>query len=252
MLEVFILSLVQGITEFLPISSSSHLIIITKFLKLSIGSLLTDVSLHIGSFLAVLTYFHKDLINFSSNRKTLIFILFSSLPVLILGFFASKYGFIEIVRTLKIIGWTTVIFGILLYFSDKIKIKKKLGSDLNMSSSIIIGIFHALSIIPGVSRSGIAITVSRFLGFDRHDSLKISFLLSIPTLAAVTIFGFFKVYQANSVELMNINFFAILLSFLFSFITIKYFLIFVKKFSLSIFVIYRVIIGLLILTYAYF
>ena len=121
MLEVFILSLVQGITEFLPISSSSHLIIITKFLKLSIGSLLTDVSLHIGSFLAVLTYFHKDLINFSSNRKTLIFILFSSLPVLILGFFASKYGFIEIVRTLKIIGWTTVIFGILLYFSDKIK-----------------------------------------------------------------------------------------------------------------------------------
>ena len=121
-----------------------------------------------------------------------------------------------------------------------------------MSSSIIIGIFHALSIIPGVSRSGIAITVSRFLGFDRHDSLKISFLLSIPTLAAVTIFGFFKVYQANSIELMNINFFAILLSFLFSFITIKYFLIFVKKFSLSIFVIYRVIIGLLILTYAYF
>ena len=102
MFEVFILSLVQGITEFLPISSSSHLILVNYFSSFSVGNLLTDTSLHVGSFLAVVIYFFKDLINFGKNKKLLFLILVSSLPVLITGYLVSKFGLIENIRTVKI------------------------------------------------------------------------------------------------------------------------------------------------------
>ena len=125
MIEIFILSIVQGITEFLPVSSSSHLILISEYLKFENKSLSVDVSCHIGSFIAVLVYFYKDIFNFLENKVLLTKILISSLPVMIVGFFLAQSSFISHIRNLEIIAWTTIIFGILLYISDKFEIKKK-------------------------------------------------------------------------------------------------------------------------------
>ena len=124
MIEIFILSLVQGITEFLPISSSSHLILISEYQNFKSQSLSIDVSLHIGSFIAVLFYFYKDIINFYENKILFLKILISSIPTMIIGFFLVKSGIIDKIRVLEIIAWTTLIFGFLLYLSDKFKLEK--------------------------------------------------------------------------------------------------------------------------------
>ena len=114
MTEIFILSLIQGITEFLPISSSSHLILISEYLDLENQNLSIDVSLHIGSFFAVLIYFYKDLINFFEYRLLFLKIIVSSIPVILVGFFLVKSGTIEKIRNLELIAWTTLLFGFLL------------------------------------------------------------------------------------------------------------------------------------------
>ena len=251
MIEILILSLVQGITEFLPISSSSHLILISDFLDFKNQNLSIDVSLHIGSFIAVLLYFYKDILNFFDNKILFFKIFISSIPLMIIGFFLVETGFVEKIRNLKVIAWTTVIFGFLLFLSDKFKLEKNIEKNFTMKSAIFIGLFQVLSLIPGVSRSGIAITASRFLNFKRVDAAKISFLLSIPILGAVSLFGFKNlIFSENSYFTVS-NLSAIFFSFLTSLITIKYFLIYIKKFNLNIFVYYRILLGLILLAIAY-
>ena len=251
MIFIFILSIIQGITEFLPISSSSHLILVANYLQYNNQNLSIDISLHIGSFLAVIYYFKEELFKFLENKILFLKIFFSSIPVIIVGFILVKFNLIEQLRSLKIIGWTTIIFGILLYISDKSKTSKNIKSNFDYKSAFFIGLFQVLSLIPGVSRAGISITAGRFLNFKRLDSAKISFLLSIPTLAAVSFFGLINLMKSDNLEFSLLNFFSIIFSFIFSLITIVYFLKFIKKFNLNIFVIYRIILGLLILYFAY-
>tara|TARA_B100000963_G_scaffold361854_1_gene400311 strand:- start:2711 stop:3469 length:759 start_codon:yes stop_codon:yes gene_type:complete len=251
MIEVLILSIVQGVTEFLPISSSSHLIIISDYISFQKQSLSIDVSLHIGSFLAVITYFYKDIFHFIENKELLLKILISSIPVISIGFFLVQTNLIQELRNIKVIGWMTLIFGILLYFSDKFKLRNNIEQNFDLKSAIVIGVFQILSLIPGVSRSGITISAARILCFERYDSAKISFLLSVPTLGAVSIFGLKNIIFSSNLNFSILNIIAIVLSFFFSFITIKYFLKFIKKFSLKLFVIYRVVLGLVILFFAY-
>ena len=251
MIEIFILSIIQGITEFLPISSSSHLILISEYFNFETQSLSIDVSCHIGSFFAVLVYFRDEIINFFYNKVLFVKILISSLPVMIIGFFLAETGLIENIRNLKTIAWTTIIFGILLYISDKFKIEKNIENNFSIKSAVFIGLFQILSLMPGVSRSGIAITAARFLNYKRVDSAKISFLLSIPILAAVSIFGFKNIFFSNDIFLTKTNIISILLSFLFSLVTIKFFLDYIKKFSLNVFVYYRILLGLFLLFLTY-
>jgi len=251
MIEIFILSIIQGITEFLPISSSSHLILASKYFNFDNQSLSLDVSLHIGSFIAVIFYFKKDIFNFFKNKELFFKIIISSIPVMIVGYTLVKLNLIEQIRNIKIIGWTTLIFGILLYFSDKFSTAKMIKNNFNYKSALYIGFFQILSLIPGVSRSGITITAGRFLGFKREESVKISFLLSIPTLAAVSIFGIINLSSSDNLNISLLNILSIFLSFIFSLITIKYFLKYIKNFSLNIFVIYRFVLGIIILILAY-
>ena len=251
MVEILILSLVQGITEFLPVSSSSHLIIISEFISFEDKGLSIDVSLHIGSFIAVITYFHKDIFNFIENKQLFLKIIFSSFPLILVGYFLIQTNLIQELRSIKIIGWMTLVFGILLYISDKFKLEKNIDKNFNYKSAIIIGLFQILSLIPGVSRSGISITAARLLNFKRYDSAKISFLLSIPTLGAVSIFGIKNIILSNDLFFSTLNLFSILLSFLISLVTIKYFLDFIKKFSLNFFVLYRISLGIVLLYFAY-
>tara|TARA_B100000579_G_scaffold34541_1_gene24158 strand:- start:920 stop:1678 length:759 start_codon:yes stop_codon:yes gene_type:complete len=251
MVEIIILSLIQGITEFLPISSSSHLIIFSEYLEFNNKNLEIDVSLHIGSFLAVIVFFRKDILNFVQNRDLFLKIFIGSLPVMIVGYILVKFDFIDEIRNIKLIGWTTLIFGLLLYLSDRSSVRNKIDSDFTFKSAILIGFLQILSLVPGVSRSGIAITGARSLNFNRYDSAKISFLLSIPTLAAVSIFGFNNLLKSQSFNFSLLMLISIIFSFLFSFITIKYFLKYIKTFTLNIFVIYRIFLGLSLLVLAY-
>ena len=251
MIEIFVLSLVQGVTEFLPVSSSSHLIIISEYLEFNNNNLQIDVSLHIGSFLAVVVFFRKDIVNFIQNKGLFLKILVGSLPVMIVGYVLVKLNFINEIRNIKVIGWTTLIFGMLLYLSDRSSVKKKINSNFTLKSAVLIGFLQILSLVPGVSRSGIAITGARALNFSRYDSAKISFLLSIPTLAAVSIFGLNNLLKSDSFNFSFLILISIIFSFAFSFITIKYFLKYIKTFNLNVFVIYRIFLGICILVIAY-
>ena len=251
MIEIFILSLIQGIAEFLPISSSSHLILISKYLEFDNQSLSIDVSLHIGSFLAVIIYFTNDIKNFFKNKIIFYKILLSSLPVMIVGFFLVEFDVINKFRNIETIAWTTLIFGILLYISDKFKADKNIYDNFSYKSVLLIGLMQILSLVPGVSRSGIAITTARLLKFKRAEAAKISFLISIPILGAVSIFGLKNIFLSESIEFTKLNLLSIIISFVFSFLTIKYFLRYIEKFSLNIFVYYRVFLGLVLIILAY-
>ena len=249
-IEILILSLVQGVSEFLPISSSAHLIIIETLYDFKNSSLLIDISLHLGSLTAIIFYFRKDLLNLKNNQQLLTLILIGSLPVIITGFILYQTEIIYLLRDIKIIAWTTLIFGILLFLADKNNFNKKISSDLNLKSILLIGLFQILSLMPGVSRAGITITAARILKFNRVDSSKISFLLSIPALGGASFLGL-KDLIKESFELNYLVFLAIVTSFIFSYMTVKFFLIYINKFSMNIFVIYRIIIAAILFLLIY-
>jgi len=160
-------------------------------------------------------------------------------------------GLIDQLRNLKVVGWMSLIFGILLYISDKVKTSKKIETGFSNKSAIIIGIFQVIALIPGVSRAGITITSGRLLGFNRFDSAKISFFLSIPTLGAASLLGIYNIYKEGNAELNFLAIIAVVFSFIFSYFTISIFLNFIKKFSLNIFIIYRILLSLFILAVVY-
>ena len=249
--EILILGAIQGISEFLPVSSAAHLVLISQYYEFSNQSLLIDISLHLGSLIAIIFYFRKDLFNFVQNKSFLIKILLGTIPIIPVGYILYQTGLMNHLRSLEVIGWMSLIFGILLYISDKFKITKKIDTEFSNSSAIIIGLFQVLALIPGVSRSGITITSGRLLGFNRFDSAKISFFLSIPTLGAASLLGIYNIYKEGNAELNFLAIIAVIFSFIFSYFTIVLFLNFIKKFSLNVFVIYRIILSLFILTVVY-
>lgn len=250
-LEVIILSVIQGVTEFIPVSSSAHLIVISNISNFNLNSLEVDVSLHLGSLLAIVVYFWRDLINFSKNRKKLYLIFFGSIPIIIVGYVLYISNLINHLRNLELIAWTTLIFGVLLYFSDKNKTDKVLEKDLSKKDIIFIGMLQILSLIPGVSRSGINITAGRLVRYNRVDSAKISFFLSIPALAGASLLGLKDILK-DPFEFNSIIYLTISISFIFSYLTIKFLLYYLNKFSLKIFVFYRIILAFFLFTVIYF
>ena len=249
-IETSILAFIQGVAEFIPVSSSAHLIIISKISNFNVSSLQLDISLHLGSLLAIIFYFRKDLLNITKNKSLFLLIVLGSIPLIIVGYFFYSSGLIENLRNLKVIAWTTLIFGILLFIADRSRIKNKINDNLNLKNILLIGILQMLAIIPGVSRSGIIITASRFLNFDRVDSSKISFYLSIPALAGASVLSMKDIINTN-IDMNFLFIFAVLLSFVVSYLTIKYFLIYVRNFNLNLFVYYRTFLALILFVIAY-
>ena len=250
-IEILILSTIQGISEFLPISSSAHLILVSSFYDFSSSSLFIDIGLHLGSLFAIIYYFKKDLINLRKNQKLLVLVLFGSIPLIIFGYIIYSTEIINLLRDIEIIAWTTLFFGLVLFLSDKRDINQNISTDLNIKAILFIGLFQILALIPGVSRAGITLTAARFLKFNRVDSSKIAFLLSIPALAGASFLGLKDAVQ-QSIELNYLLLIAIIFSFVFSFITVKYFIKYVSNFSLTVFVIYRILVGLILLLVIYF
>jgi len=249
-IEVLLLSAIQGISEFLPISSSAHLIIVSSLYEFKSNSLLIDISLHLGSLFAIIYFFQEELLDIKNNKRLLSLIVLGSIPLIVVGYILYSTGIIYNLRNIKIIAWTTLIFGIILYFADKSRFDKKISSNLNFQSILFISLFQILSLLPGVSRAGITITAARILKFNRLDSSKISFLLSIPALGGASFLGLKDLFN-QSVEFNYLIIIAIITSFIFSFITVKFFLIYINKFSMNAFVIYRIIIALILFKIIY-
>ena len=244
-IEIIILSAIQGISEFLPVSSSAHLILVSTLYEFKSSSLLIDISLHLGSLIAIIYFFRVELFDVRNNKRLLSLIIFGSFPLIIVGYIFYSTGIIYQLRNVEIIAWTTLIFAVILYISDKSRFDKKISSNLNLKSIIFIGIFQILSLVPGVSRAGITITAARILKFNRVDSSKISFLLSIPALAGASILSFKDVLE-QTIVFNYLVIVAIISSFIFSFLTIKFFLIYINRFSMNAFVIYRIFIALIL------
>ncbi len=254
---LIILSVIQGITEFLPISSSAHLILIPFFYENPYQGRSFDVCLHFGCLLAVLYYLKKDLIFYMKNlfhiknkSLSIMFIklmLIGTIPVIVFGTFITLIK-LDFGNAIILIGWTTLIFGVLLGLSDFKKITKK---EINLKDAFLIGVFQALAIIPGVSRSGAAITAGRFLGYNRFNSSKFSLFLSIPVIISATILETVQLSIREDFIFIEEYFIGIVLTFLIALTTIKLFMNYIEKMSLNIFVVYRIFLGLVILFFAY-
>ena len=249
-IEIIILSAIQGISEFLPISSSAHLILVSSLYEFKSNSLLIDISLHLGSLIAIIYFFRNELLDTKNNKRLLGLIILGSIPLIIVGYILYSTNFIYALRDVKVIAWTTLIFGIVLYIADKNRFDKKISTNLNFQSILFIGLFQILSLVPGVSRAGITITAARILKFNRLDSSKISFLLSIPALSGASFLGLKDVLN-QPLDLNYLVLIAIISSFIFSFLTVKFFLIYINKFSMNAFVIYRVVIALILFSLIY-
>ena len=249
-IEIVILSLIQGVSEFLPISSSAHLIVVSTLYEFKSSSLIIDMSLHMGSLLAIIFFFRKELIDIKYNQKLLSLMIFGSVPLFVVGYILYKTELIYLLRDVKIIAWTTLIFGIILYFADKNRFDKKISSSLNLKVILYIGLFQILALIPGVSRAGITITAARIFKFNRFDSSKISFLLAIPALTGASLLSL-KDATNQSFDFTYLIFIAITLSFIFSYFTVRFFLKYINKFSLNVFVIYRIIVAIILFVIIY-
>lgn len=249
LLKIFILGIIQGITEFLPISSHSHLIIFERFLNFNNNNEVINLAFHLGSLLSVLVFFFRELLALVQNRNIIINLIIGTIPVVIIGFIFHYFGLIKILSNPLIIGSTTILFAFLLFFADKKDQNNTIELNLNMKDSLIIGLYQTIALIPGVSRSGITITAARFLNYTRYDAAKFSFLLSIPTTGAACFLGVLDIIKIGSAELTLNAFVAFLSSFIFALITLKIFMGFLQKFSFNVFVYYRVIFGIFIFIY---
>ncbi|MAJ24300.1 MAG: UDP-diphosphatase [Rickettsiales bacterium] len=245
-IKIIIYSFIQGITEFLPVSSSAHLYIIQDVFKWNDNMLVLALGAHLGTLLAVL--FHNRKLFFSLKKNpTLILAAIASTPVIIIG---GIIGFLDLnlySSNLFIIALACILGGILLYVSDNNK-KANRREVIKIKESIIIGLFQILALIPGMSRSGCIITAMRFLGINRLASINFSLLTGIPVLLAASSFGFYKVLIDNSINITKL-FLVISIAFATAIVSIKFLLEWVKKFSFKVFCIYRVLLGILILIY---
>lgn len=262
-LQVFWLAIVQGITEFLPVSSSGHLILFAKFTDFPDQGLAMDIAVHIGSIMAVMIYFAKDiwkiitgvikakLIPSFANEGSKLFwlIVVGSVPAAIVGYMLKNYG-MEWMRDTRIIGWNILIFGILLWLADKYTLSVRRIENLEVVDALLIGLAQCLALVPGTSRSGITITMSRLLGVERREAAKFCMLLSIPTIAGAGVLVFWQMYQTG-VKDFDFAYLGIIFSFVASFCAIWVMMNWLKNRTFLPFVVYRVILGTFLLLYSY-
>ena len=258
-LHLIILAAVQGITEFLPISSSGHLILVPKLLGWTDQGLVIDVAVHVGTLLAVMLYFWQDLAAMTgalfrslrqlSNRRPLdqefwllMKLLLATLPAIAAGLAMNMYlG--DIFRSVEIIGWTTLGFGVLLYIADKINMTIRRIEHITFGGALLIGLFQVLALIPGTSRAGITMTAARFLGVERQDAARFSLLLSIPVIIGAGALKGYELYQSQNEVLLQDALTVGAMAFGFALIAIALLMVWLKRASFTPFVIYRLLLG---------
>jgi undecaprenyl-diphosphatase len=265
LLQIKVLALVQGITEFLPISSSAHLILVPVFTGWHDQGLLIDVAVHIGTLGAVMGYFSRDIAAMfrgltgewdtgllaQPGRYLLALITLGTVPVVIAGAIIVLADVAVLLRNAALIGWTTLIFGILLYVADRWSPRTRRMDGLTFSGALFIGIAQALALIPGTSRSGITMTAARVLGFERTDAAHFSMLLAIPATAAAGTVGVVQIYRFGDLGLGVDALIGAIFAFFSSWLAIAFLMNWLRRSSFTPFVVYRCALGIVLLVYAY-
>lgn len=256
--QIIVLALIQGITEFLPISSSAHLILVPVVTDWPDQGLAMDVAVHLGTLGAVIVYFWRDLVAMGKGIWLLLKgrrdpqarlagqIIVATIPILAVGYgFAVYVG--ELFRSVTVIAWATIGFGVLLYIVDRMMMTVRRLAHVTYLDAIIVGLAQVLALVPGTSRSGITITAARLLGFERHDAARLSMLISIPTIAASGLWLGLRLYQNADLAITRDAAIAASFSFVAAIIAITAMMAWIKKSSFTPFVAYRVILGISLL-----
>ena len=252
-LEGILLAVIQGLTEFLPISSSAHLIILSEFMG-SNQNLFYDVSLHLGTLMAVCIYFRTDLmemVNSALNHKSLfnnlLFrqLFISCIPTLSLGFILVDLidGYL---RNTTIIATSTIFFGFILFLATYSKSYKTRIEEITLRDALIIGFAQSLALIPGTSRSGITISAGLFLGLDSKTASKFSFLIAIPTIGAIASYQLFSTDVEFLIQYFQINLLGLIVSFIIAYATIDFFIRFINRIGFLPFILYRIVLGIVL------
>ncbi len=261
--EIVMLAIIQGITEFLPISSSAHLILPEALLGWDSQGLAFDVAVHVGSLFAVIIYFRADIIAMTldwfkfgftrtqtNNSKLAWFVVLATLPAILIGF-AFK-SFIEVyARSGTVIAATTIVFGLLLWYADRTAKLNRVVVQMTWRHSLLIGLSQAIALIPGTSRSGITMTTGLLLGYDRESSARFSFLLSIPVILGAGLLATLDLINAPAAVDWSAMAYGVLFSFVSAYLCITLFLTWINRIGMLPFVIYRLLLGAVLIYFIY-
>ncbi|NMM44778.1 undecaprenyl-diphosphate phosphatase [Rhodospirillaceae bacterium KN72] len=260
--HILVLAAVQGITEFLPISSSGHLIVTGHILGWPDQGLAMDIAVHIGTLFAVMIYFWRDVWQMTvgvgraaTGRggppvRLIVNVIVATIPVVIAGFFLKDMVETQF-RSVELIGWTTLGFGIVLWIADHVGMTIRRIEHIAWPTALVIGLAQVLALVPGTSRSGITMTAARFLGLEREDAARFSMLISIPTIAGAGLLAGYDIYKAGDLTLTGDFVIAAGLSFATALIAIALMMAWLRRSGFGIFVLYRIALGGGLLYWAY-
>ena len=264
LLTLILVALIQGVTEFLPVSSSGHLILLPELTGMADQGQVIDVAVHVGTLFAVILYFWSDvrlaLIGLpgalrgrrgTPGERLVLGLVIATIPVVLVGLMLKLTGWDDALRSMTVIGWTMLIFGIVLYWADRTGATDLTAPDWTPRHAITMGLWQAISLIPGTSRSGITITAARRLGYAREDAAKLSMLMSIPTIIAAGTLAGVEVAATANAQAARDGAIAAALSFLAALLALSLMMRLLRSVSFTPYVIYRVILGLVLLTIAY-
>ena len=254
-LQYILIGIIQGVTEFLPISSSGHLVLFAQLTNWEDQGLFTDIAVHFGTLFAVIIYLRKDIYYFFTNifqfkifEDQIIFkIILATLPAIILGYFIYDYVSLYF-RSIQLIALSSIVFAIILFFADRVKMESKGWNRVTYIEALIVGLFQVLAFIPGASRAGVTITGARLLGYDRVNAVRFSMILSIPIILASMTLSLINVLNEEYVAVnLYQSFFASLVAFITALLSIIFLMRFIKKANFNIFIIYRIVLGIILL-----
>lgn len=262
--QLLILALIQGVTEFLPISSSGHLILLPNLTGMQDQGQIIDVAVHVGTLFAVVLYFWRDVkeaavgtLRLATGRidtpgaRLAFLLLVATIPVILFGLALKVTGMDDMLRSVAVIGWTMLVFGIVLYWADMRGAQHKTDADWSLRDAIIMGLWQAIALIPGTSRSGITITAARYLGYNRHDGAKLAMLMSIPTIiASGTLLGL-EVAATADAQAARDGAIAAALAFVSALGALWLMMRLLRSVSFTPYVVYRVVLGVILLWIAY-
>ena len=262
--HLFLLAVIQGITEFLPISSSGHLILLPALTPLEDQGLVLDVAVHVGTLFAVTLYFWRDVrlallgipgllrgrIDNQGSWLTLCLAI-ATVPVMIVGLILHLTGAMEMMRSVALIGWMMIIFGVVLYLTDRMGGQARNADQWTMKHAVIVGLWQAVALIPGTSRSGATISGMRALGYNRHDAARIAMLMSIPTIIASGALMGIDVVVAMDAQAARDGALAAFFSFFAAWGALAFMMKLLRSVSFTPYVIYRLMLGAALLAVAY-
>ncbi len=262
--QLILVALIQGITEFLPISSSGHLILLPGLTGMQDQGQAVDVAVHVGTLAAVILFFWTDVRDGllglpraltgrldTAGARLAMGLIVATIPTVIFGAILHFTGLSDALRSVAVIGWTMLLFGLVLYVADQKGPTHKTAQDWGLRDALIMGLWQMIALIPGTSRSGITITGARQLGYNREDGAKIAMLMSIPTIIASALLLGTEVALEANVALMRDMGIAAVLSMLAALAALSIMMRLLKSVSFTPYVIYRVVLGVILLIVAY-